>query len=396
VGRSDIWQEYFMGRLSTWMVCGAFWLGFTTVAPAQSRFEPRGRTFSQGGGWRHNPREHHVNVYVPNWYGGSNFGYGGFGFAGPGFGIAVGAPAWNYGGYPAGYGGIAYPGAYLPYPLPMSEMPNSPLTPPPDALPAQRSPWEDLPRPKNDPALRPVIPSSAAARLRGLEYQADGDQSLRQQLWQRAYVNYRQAFNVADDLAEAHLRYGIVLALLNRQDQAAREFRRAVHVDPSLPTSKFSLESLFGPDSRLVRSSFLSRITQWAEEDVRDPERLFVLGVLLHFDGDDRAQELFSAVVQMTDGAEHAVVFLPRVDENQPAEPIPPRPGDNAVLPPAPLPAAPLPDVAAPRNLPARTQPNSLRPQLNGPTNSPPRSVQPPSPKPPTPDGPVLLPPTAE
>jgi tetratricopeptide (TPR) repeat protein len=267
------------------------------------------------------------------------------------------------------------------------------MQPPFDALPAQRNPWDQVPGPKGDPALKPVLPSSAAARLRGLNYQAEGDQNLRLQLWQRAYANYRQAVNVADDLAEAHLRYGITLAMLNRFDQAAREFRRAVHVDPNLPSAEFQLETLFGPDSRLVRSSLISRVSAWADEDVADVDRLFVLAVLLHFDGDERAQELFSAIAELTQGdAQYAVVFLPRVDDKQHGDAIPPRPDDNATLPPAPLPPSPKPDANSPRTVPLPP-----KPMLNGPTNfAPKKSVDPPPASKPDVNGPVLLPPTPE
>lgn len=378
-----------MGRSWTWMILGISSIGIAGQAFAH---EPRGRTFSQGGGWRHAPREHHTNVRVPGWYSYNDVAFGGFGFGGPGFGVAVGAPVWGY-GYPAMYGTVVHPGYYLPYPITASEMPNSPMQAPPDALPTQRNPWDQVPGPKTDPALNPVIPSSAAARLRGLNYQVEGDQNLRQGLWQRAYVNYRQAVNVADDLAEAHLRYGITLAMLNRFDQAAREFRRAVHIDPSLPTSEFNLATLFGPESRLVRNSLVSRVTAWANEDVTAPERLFVLAVLLHYEGDERSQELFSAIVQMTEGdAQYAVVFLPRVDgKQQPGDAIPLRPDDNAALPPAPLPPAPRPEAA-----PRRTAPAPPKPLLNGPATQPSKkNITPPTLKPDA-DGPVLLPPTPE
>ncbi len=387
-------QERDMGRISAGMWCSAILVSLAGTAESQS-YEPRGRTFSQGGGWRHAPREHHVQVRVPSWYGYPDYGYGGYGFVmgGPGLAIGFGSPGVFYGGYPGlTYGAITYPGAYLPYPVPMSQMPGSPLQAPPEALPAQQNPWNnDLPQRKIDPVLRPVVTSPAASRLRALELQAEGDQNVRIQNWQRAYINYRQAVAVADDLPEAHLRYGIVMAEMNRFDQAANEFRRAVHVDPELPTSQFTLEKLFGPDSKLARGALISRTTAWAEENPSDPNRLFVLAVLLHFDGNSRAQELFSSIVQMTDGAQHAVVFLPRAQEDQPANPIPPRPEENGQLPEAPLPPAPQPDANQPRKVPPPP-----KPMLNDATIFGPRSKVAPSAIAPKADGPVLLPPTPE
>lgn len=314
--------------------------------------EPRGLTFSQGGGFHYAPREHHITVPM-----------GGYVYASP---LVV---TW---GYPVAYGTLVSPGYYWPHPLPMSQVPGTPLNPPANALPAHVGPWGDLPGPKakTDPAERPVVPSPAAARAKALEFMTDGDQEFRQQHWQRAYVNYRQAVNLADDLADAHLRYGILFAILRRYDRADLHFRRAVFIDPSLPTSAFTLEKLFGPDSKLVRMSILARIADWVNEDIADPRRLFVMGVLLHFNQDERAQDLFSAAFQLTDGASHIVAFLPRGKAKTTDEP--PRPGleDAVPIPPAPLPEAPVPDV--PPDKPADAQPNGVSRLPNGPQLLPP------------------------
>ncbi len=323
---------------------------FVSFGEAQTS-EPRGRTFSQGGGWTYAPREHRINV--------------------PGY------PTWVYGGYPTTYGSIVYPGYYWPYPLRPSEMPGSPMMAPADALPVQRDPWNAPAVPKTDPAHRPVVTSSAAARAKALNFLAEGDQYVRQQKWQTAYSAYRQAVQLADDLPEAHLRYGIVFAILGRYDRAAMEFRRAVHVDPSLPESAFSLEMLLGPDSKLWRTSILSRVAEWVEEDVADPERLFVLGVLLHFNRDPRAQDLFSAAARLTRNADHVMAFLARGPMK--AKDAPPEPGldvDEKPVPEAPLPEEPQ---AAPK-----------------PVEPPASKAAPPKPMPKNNNGPVLLPPSPE
>jgi hypothetical protein len=315
-----------MPRALAGLVLLAVSAGLGSAADAQTH-EPRGLTFGQGGGFRYAPREHHVTVPSGRVYGPFDFGYPSYGspiVAAPGIVVT-----W---GYPVMYGTVVVPGDYWPQPLPLSRMPDSPLMPPANALPPHVGPWGDLPipKPKTDPAERPVMPSSAAARLKALEWMAQGDQDFRQHLWQRAYANYRQAVNLADDLAEAHLRYGIVFAILRRYDRAQLHFRRAVFIDPSLPQSDFTLEKLFGPDSKLVRMSILARVADWANEDIADPARLFVLGVLMHFDQDERAQELFSAAFQLTGGASHIVAFLPRAAPQGSEEP--------PAIPPAPLP----------------------------------------------------------
>lgn len=308
-----------------------------------------------------------------------------------------GSPLWVYGGYPITYGATLYPGYYWPYPVRASDMPGSPMQPPANALPAQRSPWANLPAPKANPAARPVTVSTPAARAKALDYIAEGDQHVRTQKWQLAYASYRQAVHFADDLPEAHLRYGIVFAVLNRYERAEMEFRRAVYIDPSLPTSSFTLETLFGPDSQLWRASVLARLADWVEQDVADPRRLFVLGVMLHFNQDARAQDLFSAAARMTKNAAHVTAFLTKTPIQ--SKDAPPQPGlDLGVrLPPAPVPAAPQPE-AAPALPPA---PEPARPGLNVnpvfpalPKKTVPPKTAPPEAAPKNSDGPVLLPPS--
>lgn len=301
-------------------------------------------------------------------------------------------PVWTYDGFFLGFDGVSYPGYYLPRPLRMSEMPGSPLNPPPDALPAQINPWDDVAWNPPDPALREVVASSPAARARALDLQATGDQYLRQQKYQSASSTYRQAVSFADDLAALHLRYGIVFAILGRYDRASQEFRRATYIDPSLPTSEFTLESLFGPNSQLVRASVISKITRWVGEDVADPDRQYILGVLLHFDQDERAQELFSAAFRLTNGAEHLAVFL-----QQPAA-DPRLQGDRANRDARTLPAAPPPQDAGVEPPPA---PGILENTPPAKPKSPPKGVTPLKtphpgklPEASSNDGPILLPPS--
>lgn len=229
-------------------------------------------------------------------------------------------------GYPLTTGALVRPGVYWPAPMPMSVVPNSPMSPPPDALPAQISPWINLPGPKIDPAEKPVVLSSAAARLKALKLQANGDQYLRKQMWYHANVNYKQAISAADDLAEAHLRYGIALSVLKRFDEALKQFKRAVFINPALARSAVTLESLLGPDSRLIRSSLLIAAADWLEADLGNADRLFVMGVLLHFNQDERAQELFSAALPISGNAAYIAAFLPEGKAAAPQIVPPPAP----------------------------------------------------------------------
>lgn len=193
-----------------------------------------------------------------------------------------------------------------------------------------------------DPTKVPVSPSSPAARLRSLQHQARGDQRLREQKWSEARGAYRAAVDAAPDRAEAHLRLGLSLVTIQSYDSAIRELKRAVFIDPAIPTSGNQSKILFGPDSGLVRSSIISKVTDWVREDYRNSDRLFVLGVLLHFEGDARSREFFEAARRMKRKGDnsHILAFLGTsdvvADANEAAAPVVPTLNDK----PTPIPFA--------------------------------------------------------
>ena len=71
---------------------------------------------------------------------------------------------------------------------------------------------------------------------------------------------------------------------------------------------------LFGPDSQIVRTSIIHKIADWLREDIRDPDRLFLFGLLLHFEDDTRGREVLEAAQRTADNsgrfADHIVAFL--------------------------------------------------------------------------------------
>lgn len=223
---------------------------------------------------------------------------------------------------------------------------------------------------KTDPSQRPVVPSSTAAKLKSLEKQAFGDEQLRKQQWAKAYVEYRAAVDAAPDRAEAHYRLGFLFVAMNHYASAVREFKRAVFLDPTLPQTGDKLAVLFGPDSQILRTSIVHKMADWLRDDIRDPDRLFLFGLLLHYEDDARGREVFEAAERMANSsgrfADHIVAFvslpveqpatnghkpepglfdLPKLSP-QPAAPgvVGAAPANNDNLPPAPLPAAPIPD----------------------------------------------------
>lgn len=150
-----------------------------------------------------------------------------------------------------------------------------------------------------EPSKVPVVASSPAARLKSMDYQARGDQRLRAQKWSEARAAYRSSVDAAPDRAEAHLRLGLCLVAIQRFDSAIHEFKRAIFIDPQLAQSGKVSKVIFGPDSQVVRASIISKLTDWVKDDYANPDRLFLMGVMLHFEGDPRSQEFFEAARRM-------------------------------------------------------------------------------------------------
>jgi hypothetical protein len=158
----------------------------------------------------------------------------------------------------------------------------------------------------------PVVPSSPAARLRSLEHQARGDQRLREQKWSEARAAYRSSVDAAPDRAEAHLRLGLCLVAIQRFEPAIHEFKRALFIDPLIPQMGQISKAIFGPDSKMARASMISKLTDWVRNDYTNPDRLFLMGVILHFEGDVRGREFFEAAMRMkrTGDVSHIASFV--------------------------------------------------------------------------------------
>ncbi|WP_373653857.1 tetratricopeptide repeat protein [Schlesneria sp. DSM 10557] len=255
------------------------------------------------------------------------------------------APAMGYSGFtgPGYTRTISYQVGYYPAPRINPFTPDltipQPMTEPSFLVPNEQreTPFE--------PTKVPVVPSSPAARLRSLQHQARGDQRLREQRWSEARAAYRAAVDAAPDRAEAHLRLGLSLITIQSFQPAIRELKRAVFIDPTIPASGNQSKILFGPESDVVRSSIISKVMDWVREDYRESDRLFVLGVLLHFEGDARSREFLEAADRMKRQGDksHILAFLdhaanaPAAPQDEPVDPAIPKLNDVPL--PMPFPA---------------------------------------------------------
>ena len=250
--------------------------------------------------------------------------------------------------------------------------------------------------PAADPAKQPVKPSSPAARLKSLEHQSRGDEKLRKHLWAQAYMHYRSAIDVAGDRGEGRFRQGFTYTAMQHYTSAVREFKRGLFLDPQLPVTGIKSDVLFGPGSAIVRTSILHKVADWVREDPRDPDRLFLLGLMLHYEDDPRCCDVLKAAQRMAGGKDDHIAALLAVWKSSPPVPagveakppllpeLPPLP-DGGSLPAVPIaaipilgepiPGAPIPDPPVLKTEPQPVMPPTLLPTL--PLDLPPLSDRP-------------------
>jgi Tetratricopeptide repeat len=307
----------------------------------------------------------------------AGFGYSSFGTVGGlsyYHGPVGGYGPWGYRPYNAGYG---YPTYFDPYygSIGASYLPMAPVV-------VQTEPQWIGPHPADNPAIREwmpravnrdaapaagqpaqenvsilIKPSSPEALRKSIRYQAQGDEWFVKQNYLQAFARYKQAVSAARDRPEPRFRLGVALAALGEFDQAVDEFKRLVQLDPEWPLHGDLLDELFGEGQNLSKNSMLHRVAAWVRDDVRDPDRLFLLGVLLHFNEDrDKAKTLFETASLLASAPPHVQVFLPPRRRTAPAATKRPRdeaPAAEDEEPPVPRPFDEPPQTRAPEKRPA-------------------------------------------
>lgn len=290
-------------------------------------------------------------------YGYSNFGgFSGFGglsyYNGP-----VGGVGWPYYGG-LGYGGLGYGGAgYTSFGYPnfgpyYSYTPMAPIV-------VQTRPLYIGPDPADNPVIQEwmpefqklkaggaleqppqqdvklvIKPSSPDAKRKSIRSQAQGDEWFVKQNYLQAFARYKQAVGAAADRPEPRYRLALALTALGEFGQAVDELKRLVRLDPEWPVHGDRLDDVFGVENTLAKNFVLEKVADWVREDIRDPERLYLLGVLLHFNEDqDKAKTLFQTTKKLEGDSQHVRVYLapPEREVPQgPAVPIGPKPNPGA------------------------------------------------------------------
>jgi tetratricopeptide (TPR) repeat protein len=216
----------------------------------------------------------------------------------------------GYGYYPYGY----WPGYDDPYGLGVGLQDSQQFDDTADARRARananaRMVERDDP-PKRRDAERAAADRSNELALKSIEY---GDALFAKGKYVEANERYRKAARIAPKLATAYFRQGFALAAAGRCDPAAAAVKRGLKLDPAWPKSNFELGQLFGANAA-AKDARLDALAAVAMDKAADANRLFMLGVFLHFDGQpDRAAATFARAEKAAGNhLGHIEAFLPK------------------------------------------------------------------------------------
>jgi hypothetical protein len=115
------------------------------------------------------------------------------------------------------------------------------------------------------------------------------------------------------------MRLAVCYVALGHLDLAVRQIKRGMAVDPEFITKLEPLSNIFSPTAGIAQGAVVHKATLWAKEDVRDPDRLFLLGVLLYLQGDERALVPLETGLAVAGGGDHFHGFL-RAAQTAPLE----------------------------------------------------------------------------
>jgi len=219
---------------------------------------------------------------------------------------------WVYPGWPA------YPSYYPAYPPPLYLPPGTHYGPqatrrflgwdqsPPGPAAAAVVAEEDR---GDEPAAPPRGTSDRALAL-AWRFIGVGDAQFGSQKYRDAYQRYKRAAQSAPGLADVYFRQGLALMALGNYDLAARSFKRGIDLDAAWARSGFRLDELYG-ENQAAKTAHLETLAQAASNDPDNADLLFLVGVMLHFDGQSgRARPFFEEASRLGHAAAYSEEFL--------------------------------------------------------------------------------------
>lgn len=192
-----------------------------------------------------------------------------------------------------------------PAPL-LNQPPQDPLIQlDPGQLPTELEQLEPL-----DLADRPVRRSSLENRLKARQEQIKGDLAFREQNRLKAHGYYRQAADYAEDLASVQFRLAVSYAAMGKFDLAVDHLKRVLELEPAWPQEGEGLSRMYDSKHVIARNSMLIRLSDWVGEDIRDPDRLLLMGAFLFESSPDKAWQFLRSSAQLSGNNRYTEPFL--------------------------------------------------------------------------------------
>jgi tetratricopeptide (TPR) repeat protein len=190
-----------------------------------------------------------------------------------------------------------------PYSLP-SVPPESQRLDTESVSPANRSEVDEAARKASEESLRAL--SIAEAK----KYLASGDEFFAKRNYVMAKNRYRSALICDPGLVDAWFHQGFAFAAMGRYDLAATVIRQGLKLNSAWPKSAFRTDNLFADAA--AKAARLDAMILTLLDKPTDADRLFFLGVHLHFDGrSDVAAALFDRAKRAGGkNSEHIEAFL--------------------------------------------------------------------------------------
>jgi cytochrome c-type biogenesis protein CcmH/NrfG len=140
---------------------------------------------------------------------------------------------------------------------------------------------------------------------------ATADQQFKIGHYAGAALEYRRAIADAEDLPDNYFGLGFALAAQRRYDEAVQQWKYGLLLDSSWPTRGQSLTQRFGENNQLEKQALLNRAADYVRQDPRNPDRIFLLGVIVYFDGDQaNARTLFESAARVAGNESWLTAFL--------------------------------------------------------------------------------------
>ncbi len=160
-----------------------------------------------------------------------------------------------------------------------------------------------------DRPIRQVSGSLPSQERRGPQILAEGDRLFRAGQNSQAYLRYLEAQRDEGNGGEVYFRQAFSLVAMGRYSHAVAKLKRGLQVDPDYPRHGTTLVEVFGEDHAEQTRKYVQQVARWTNADKRDPDRLFLMGVLMYFQDDPRASEYFDSAWRLTGRGQHLQAF---------------------------------------------------------------------------------------